>query len=73
MTSYFSESRLIKAPWSETKIAALRKYQTEGRYHPYTCCGYAMDVLSVGMVCSKCGCEQDWVLESTLQLMGVYE
>ena len=28
---------MVKAPWTDAQVEALNEYQTQGRFHPFTC------------------------------------
>lgn len=68
-----SSQNVIRAPWSETEVAALNKFQEGAPWHPFTCPfrdsdheatpGRDPDVLEAtvhGWRCPKCGYRQDW-------------
>lgn len=57
----------IQAPFSPERVAALNRYQTRGKFHPFTCpnehVGEAVLLATrEGFVCPVEGCEysQDW-------------
>ena len=37
----------ISAPWTPEQVAALNRWQTSGRFHPFTCGGDRMDAAHV--------------------------
>jgi hypothetical protein len=56
---------LVKAPWTDEQIKALEEYQTDGRFHPYTCGSNhkGLRILTPtkdGWVCKYCEYKQDW-------------
>lgn len=64
------DMRYAVVPLSEIEVMKLDRYQTECKFHPYTCCNHVtMRAFSGGLRCPKCGRIQDWVLQSTLELM----
>jgi hypothetical protein len=56
----------IEPPWTDEQVAALNRYQTAGKMHPFTCGGtHERHVLlmatSDGWICpAECGYEQKW-------------
>ncbi len=61
------------APFSAHESFLARCYQQDGRYHPYRCDhgheSVPMNAEINGLKCPKCGIVQDWILQSTLELM----
>jgi hypothetical protein len=62
---------MMTAPWSEEQVAALNKYQKDGRMHPFTCpgefeqCKAHRELIATtnGWVC-QCGkYKQNWAHE----------
>lgn len=61
------ESKLKMAPFSEDEIRILKLWQENEYLHPYTCCdGNAMIVEESGLKCEKCGVQQFWVHDFSL-------
>lgn len=55
----------IVPPWSPDQVAALNRYQKDGRFHPFTCGSSGDDVLVAttdGWHCPTPGCtyQQHW-------------
>lgn len=58
------------APFSDDQVSAMNRYQSDERFHPYTCCDHQiMSMTSGGLKCPKCGIVQNWVLRQTLLRM----
>ena len=61
--------KLIKAPWSQTQIENLTRWQKRGDVHEYTCPHDHGDKSRVliatpnGWVCENCDYTQDWALD----------
>jgi hypothetical protein len=56
---------VITAPWTPEQVAALNRYQQDGRYHPFTCGKSGSDLLVAaadGWHCLAPGCTytQHW-------------
>lgn len=56
---------VIRAPFTPEQVAELRRWQTSGRVHPFTCplSSCSVRVLTpseAGWACAGCGYEQDW-------------
>lgn len=54
-----------RAPWDQSTIDRLNKYQADGQFHPYTCGNNSQHVLQAtpnGWICpvEGCGYVQDW-------------
>lgn len=51
----------IHAPFSDEQVEGLRRWQTCGYVHEFTCCKHVtMDVETRGFVCPECGRVQTW-------------
>lgn len=58
----------VKAPWTEEQVEALKRYQADGRFHPFTCpgeglgCGDHRELIPTtgGWVCACGRYRQDW-------------
>lgn len=55
------DSRVI-AIWNQEQVDKLNRWQSDGRFHPFTCeCGNVLTATVGGWVCSKCpDYHQDW-------------
>lgn len=59
----------IYAPWTNTQVEGLCKYQTAGFVHEYTCGSGIHDTVALiptldGWVCHICPYRQNWAHES---------
>ncbi len=61
--------KMIRAPWTDSQVQALNRYQTAGRFHPYTCGNRADHVkdkeglliaTTDGWTCPECRYVQTW-------------
>jgi|GEM_PF-6566310 len=53
---------MLKAPWTDSEVYFLNKFQNANFFHPYTCgngCG-ALVATREGWVCSLCDYIQNW-------------
>lgn len=53
----------VKPPWDAETIANLNAYQTNGRFHPYTCgndSDHILEATEAGWVCPRCDYTQNW-------------
>ncbi len=64
---------MIYAPWTDDQVAALKRYQTNGRFHPYTCGNRGDHLRDKGGVlvptkngwrCPECQYVQNWAWNS---------
>ncbi len=75
----------VETPWSDEVVERLQRYQSSGRFHPYTCSqrslpghrshgtGEDIGVLVPGrhgFVCPDCGYVQTWCFSETLDIIG---
>ena len=65
-----TDIKKLYGPWDPATKALLEKYQTEGRYHPYTFRNdsQVLKVTDSGLQCQSCAYFQDWVLADLLEL-----
>ena len=55
------------APFTDEEVRILKLWQENEYLHPYTCCdGEAMEVSTDGLKCAKCGRQQNWVHDFSL-------
>jgi hypothetical protein len=56
--------RITRAPWPKDVIEALKRRQTDGRFHPYTCGNDSNHPPLVptrdGWICESCNYTQNW-------------
>lgn len=61
------EDKIKEAPFTDDEVRILKLWQENEYLHPYTCCdGDAMIVENSGLKCGKCGNQQFWVHDFSL-------
>jgi hypothetical protein len=84
MTAIGDDSRIIRAPWTDEQVAALNRFQTGGRMHPFTCrhrdqSGHVerphadlgqLVATRDGWTCPDCGYTQDWAHRMMVEPQG---
>jgi len=66
---------VMKAPWSKEEVDRLARFQTDPRFHPYTCgvhSGVSLHPATDGWHCgvSNCGYTQDWAHKEDLKWLS---
>jgi hypothetical protein len=55
---------MLEKPFTESEVEKLNQWQTDGRFHPFTCgsadCREVLVATVDGWVCPKCDYTQDW-------------
>ena len=63
---------IIQAPFDNTTVARIRKYQNNPVVHPYTCTnGHTLSIDKEGLKCHTCDYKQTWIHSSSIQ-EGIY-
>ena len=59
---------MLKAPFSDSEVNLLNKFQQSGCFHPFTCENGCGDLVATneGWVCSSCDYTQNWAHEFML-------